>query len=106
MEIKAQHPPVFEGMTIDTTKFTLSDLKVNLVRYSYGKPNINFLAIHDDEDTGVKAAFEYKSGLTKMYHYSLPVEKVYGKSGLSSGQLYLDDFSKVKKWKVSQNYPR
>lgn len=56
---KAQHPPVFEGMLTDTAFVTLSDLDINLVKYSYGKPKINFLAIHDDEDTGIKAAFEY-----------------------------------------------
>lgn len=56
---KATHPPVFEGMRIDTSKIKVNDLNVNLVKYSYGKPGINFLAIHDDEDTGVKAAFEY-----------------------------------------------
>ena len=55
----AQHPPVFDGIQIDTTKLTLNDLTVNLVKYSYGKPTISMLAIHDDEDTGVKAAFEY-----------------------------------------------
>lgn len=54
-----QHPPVFDGMKIDTTKIEWNNLKVNLIKYSYGKPNINFLAVHDDEDTGVKAAFEY-----------------------------------------------
>ncbi|WP_133576267.1 hypothetical protein [Pedobacter metabolipauper] len=59
IQVYAQHPPVFEGMTIDTTYIVLNDLRVNLVRYGYGKPNINFLAIHDDEDTGIKAAFEY-----------------------------------------------
>jgi hypothetical protein len=57
--LKAQHPPVFEGMTTDTIPLFFNDLPLNLVKYNYGKPNINFLAIHDDEDTGVKAAFEY-----------------------------------------------
>ena len=57
--IKAQHPPVFEGMLTDTSAIALNDLDINLVKYSYGKPKISFLAIHDDEDTGVKAAFEY-----------------------------------------------
>ncbi len=57
--VRAQHPPVFEGMTTDTVALQLNDLPLNLVKYTYGKPNINFLAIHDDEDTGVKAAFEY-----------------------------------------------
>lgn len=57
--LNAQHPPVFEGMKMDTTQIKVSNLTINLVNYSYGKPKINFLAIHDDEDTGVKAAFEY-----------------------------------------------
>ncbi len=58
-DIKAQHPPVFEGMVTDTNAIALNDLDINLVKYSYGKPKVSFLAIHDDEDTGVKAAFEY-----------------------------------------------
>lgn len=56
---KAQHPPVFEGMNTDTTFIALNNMSLNLVKYKYGKPGINFLAIHDNEDTGVKAAFEY-----------------------------------------------
>jgi len=56
---KAQHPPVFDGMTTDTSYVALGDLDVNLVKYSFNEPGINFLAIHDDEDTGVKAAFRY-----------------------------------------------
>ena len=55
----AQHPPVFEGMAADSTYILLGDLNINLVKYSYGGPGIDFLAIHDDEDTGVKAAFQY-----------------------------------------------
>jgi hypothetical protein len=55
----AQHPPVFEGMATDSSYIVLGDLNVNLVKYSYGGQNVNFLAIHDDEDTGVKAAFQY-----------------------------------------------
>ncbi|WP_316811221.1 hypothetical protein [Pedobacter heparinus] len=58
-ETRAQHPPVFEGMRSDTTRIVMNDLTVNLVRYTYRTPKIQFLAIHDDEDTGVKAAFEY-----------------------------------------------
>jgi len=54
-----QHPPVFEGMITDSTRIMLGDLDLNLVRYSYNTPGINFLAIHDNEDTGVKAAFDY-----------------------------------------------
>lgn len=55
----AQHPPVFEGMTTDTAFIPLGDLEVKLVKYSYEAPNISFLAIHDNEDTGVKAAFQF-----------------------------------------------
>jgi hypothetical protein len=55
----AQHPPVFEGMTTDTTALLIGDLDLTLVKYSYNPSGINFLAIHDDEDTGVKAAFQY-----------------------------------------------
>lgn len=57
--VKAQHPPVFEGMTTDSTKLLLGDMELNLIKYSYNTPGINFLAIHDNEDTGVKAAFDY-----------------------------------------------
>ncbi|MEJ7560270.1 MAG: hypothetical protein WKF66_18315 [Pedobacter sp.] len=53
------HPPLFDGILIDTTKIQINDFPINLVRYSYGKPTISLLAIHDDEDTGIKAAFEY-----------------------------------------------
>lgn len=59
IQVKAQHPPVFEGLISDTTTIAMNDLTVNLVRYTYRTPKIQFLAIHDDEDTGVKAAFEY-----------------------------------------------
>lgn len=59
LNLKAQHPPVFEGMTSDSTYIVLGDLDINLVNYKYSDQNIHFLAIHDDEDTGVKAAFQY-----------------------------------------------
>lgn len=55
----AQHPPVFDGMVSDTSFIKLNDFSVNLVRYAYKNPTVTFLAIHDNEDTGVKAAFEY-----------------------------------------------
>jgi len=59
LESRAQHPPVFDGMKTDSTSIVLGDLNVNLVKYSYSQPNINFLTIHDNEDTGVKAAFRF-----------------------------------------------
>ena len=61
LNVKAQHPPVFEGMTTDSAYVTLGDLDVSLINYKYSDQNIHFLAIHDDEDTGVKAAFRYIS---------------------------------------------
>jgi len=57
--VKAQHPPVFEGMETDTSYIVLGDLEMNLVKYGYGAVHPSFLTIHDDEDTGVKAAFKY-----------------------------------------------
>jgi hypothetical protein len=59
LDAAAQFPPVFDGMQTDTSYITLGDFDINLVKYSYRTPNINFLVIHDNEDTGVKAAFEY-----------------------------------------------
>lgn len=56
---KAQHPPIFDGLKTDTSFIKLNNLNINLVKYSFGKPKINFLAIHDDEDTGIRAALEY-----------------------------------------------
>jgi hypothetical protein len=53
------HPPIFEGILVDTTKIQINEFPINLVRYSFGKPTISLIAIHDDEDTGIKAAFEY-----------------------------------------------
>lgn len=55
----AQHPPVFEGMNMDTLYLDMYSLPLKLVKYSYGKPNVKFLVVHDNEDTGVKAGFEY-----------------------------------------------
>ncbi|WP_442589008.1 hypothetical protein ACSBL2_23585 [Pedobacter sp. AW31-3R] len=55
----AQHPPVFEGMATDTSYIVAGDLNINLIKYSHGDPEIHFLTIHDNEDTGVKAAFQF-----------------------------------------------
>jgi len=55
----AQHPPVFAAMTTDSSFIKIGDLNINLVKYSYQPNGIKFLAIHDNEDTGVKAAFDY-----------------------------------------------
>ncbi len=58
-KLYAQHPPVFDGLKMDTLFLEMHSLPLKMVKYSYGKPNVNFLVIHDNEDTGVKAAFEY-----------------------------------------------
>ncbi|WP_316830863.1 hypothetical protein [Pedobacter aquatilis] len=55
----AQHPPVFDAMTSDSSFIKIYDLNINLVKYSYKPNGIRFLVVHDNEDTGVKAGFEY-----------------------------------------------
>ena len=52
-----QAPP--PGSRADTTVFFLNDKEVRMVRYQYGEPHIRFLALHDTEKTGLKAAFEF-----------------------------------------------
>ena len=59
MLVKAQHPPIFDAMTTDTSVIKLYDLDVQLVKYSYKANGVKFLVVHDDEDTGVKAGFDY-----------------------------------------------
>lgn len=39
--------------------FQLGDKKVKVIQYSRGVPHIKFLVIHDNEDTGVKAALQF-----------------------------------------------
>ncbi|PWS27126.1 hypothetical protein DHW03_14075 [Pedobacter yonginense] len=55
----AQHPPVFDAMTSDSSFIKIYDLDVTLVKYSYKPNGIKFLVVHDNEDTGVKAGFDY-----------------------------------------------
>ncbi|WP_344765764.1 hypothetical protein [Pedobacter ginsengiterrae] len=55
----AQHPPVFDAMTTDSSFINLYDLNINLVKYSYKPNGVKFLVVHDNEDTGVKAGFDY-----------------------------------------------
>jgi len=55
----AQHPPVFGAMTTDSSFIKIYDLNVTLVKYSYKPNGIKFLVVHDNEDTGVKAGFDY-----------------------------------------------
>ncbi len=57
--VKAQHPPVFAAMTTDSVFVKVADLNINLVKYSYKPNGIRFLVVHDNEDTGVKAGFDY-----------------------------------------------
>ncbi|SES27111.1 hypothetical protein [Pedobacter rhizosphaerae] len=55
----AQHPPVFAAMTSDSSLIKIYDLDVQLVKYSYKPNGVRFLVVHDNEDTGVKAGFDY-----------------------------------------------
>ncbi len=57
--VKAQHPPVFDAMTSDSSFVKVSDLDISLVKYSYKPNGVKFLVVHDNEDTGVKAGFDY-----------------------------------------------
>lgn len=56
---KAQHPPVFPAMTTDSSFIKVANLDITLVKYSYKPNGIRFLVVHDNEDTGVKAGFDY-----------------------------------------------
>jgi len=56
---KPQHPPVLDAMTTDSSFIKLYDLDITLVKYSYKPNGIKFLVVHDNEDTGVKAGFDY-----------------------------------------------
>ncbi|MGY3053978.1 hypothetical protein ACVWYG_002180 [Pedobacter sp. UYEF25] len=57
--VRAQFPPVFPAMKTDTSKIKIGNLNINLVKYSYKPNGVRFLVVHDNEDTGVRAAFEY-----------------------------------------------
>lgn len=54
-----QNLPIYNIRT-DTVTYQIGiNKQVNIVNYTYGEPHIRFLAIHDNEDTGVKAAFRF-----------------------------------------------
>ncbi|GGI27927.1 hypothetical protein [Pedobacter mendelii] len=55
----AQHPPIFDAMKSDSSFIKIYDLDITLVKYSYKPNGIRFLVVHDNEDTGVKAGFDY-----------------------------------------------
>lgn len=57
--VQAQHPPVFAAMTSDSSFIKVADLDITLVKYSYKPNGVRFLVVHDNEDTGVKAGFDY-----------------------------------------------
>jgi hypothetical protein len=101
--LQAQHPPVFEGIQTDTSYILINNFNVNLVKYSFKEPNVNFLVVHDNEDTGVKAAFDYiqfsggsvidsQYGDVRNYSFSYDSEwyqidpnKIYTESGIRDG---------------------
>lgn len=43
----------------DMATFCISDKGINILKHNYGDPQLYFLSLHDNEDTGVKAAFEF-----------------------------------------------
>lgn len=59
IQVKAQHPPVFSAMRTDSSFVKLYNLDITLVKYSYKPNGVKFLVVHDNEDTGVKAGFDY-----------------------------------------------
>jgi hypothetical protein len=42
-----------------TSIYMLNDKPIEMIRYQYGEPHIYFLALHDTEKTGLKAAFKF-----------------------------------------------
>jgi hypothetical protein len=47
------------GSRSDSSIFMLNEKTVHLIRHQYGDPDIRFLALHDSEKTGLKAAFKF-----------------------------------------------
>ncbi len=44
---------------IDTVRYLLKNKDISLISYRYGDPHIRFIALHDTEKTGVKAALKF-----------------------------------------------
>lgn len=59
LTVKAQHPPVFPAMKTDSVFIKVANLNITLVKYSYKPNGVRFLVVHDNEDTGVRAGFDY-----------------------------------------------
>ena len=55
--VQSQSLPV--GSRSDTTTFMLNEKAVQIISYQYGDPHIGFVALHDTEKTGLKAAFRF-----------------------------------------------
>lgn len=56
----AQTPPVIiPAMRTDTIVCAVGSNAVHIVTSTYGLPHIRFLSIHDNEDTGVRAAYRF-----------------------------------------------
>ncbi len=108
--LKAQHPPTIPAMMTDTSVIKLYNLKINLVKYSFKPNGVKFLVVHDSEDTGVKAGFEYMrwSGgeiIDSQYggwrdylftymsdHYRIDPNAIYTEMGVNS-RLKKDEYS-------------
>lgn len=59
LSISAISQPLPPGSRKDSCLFMLNDKPVEMIRYQYGEPHIRFLALHDTEKTGLKAAFRF-----------------------------------------------
>ena len=57
--VLAQQQPSIPAMKTDTSFIKIYKLKVNLVKYSFKPNGVKFLVVHDNENTGMRAGFEY-----------------------------------------------
>jgi hypothetical protein len=55
----AQSESLPGGSRSDTSVFMLNDKSVQVIRHQYGDPHIRFLVLHDTENTGLSAAFQF-----------------------------------------------
>ncbi|MBC7745084.1 MAG: hypothetical protein H7096_08255 [Flavobacterium sp.] len=73
--LQAQAQTLPYGSSSDTATFMLNDKAVHIISYQYGLPHIRFIALHDTEKTGLRAAFKFMA-----IHGGYAVELQYGNS--------------------------
>lgn len=57
--VQAQTQSNILAVKTDTSAIQLYNLRINLVKYSFKPNGVKFLVVHDNENTGLKAGFEY-----------------------------------------------